>query len=152
MTLMFRESIYSSLVTIEDNHWDGCLKTILWDGLWKISQNEKVSQSAISQNKAEFRNLKKDVVTMTKKQREDKEAKIEEASLNSSPRKAASPLATACVSCHLIWLCWKVKTNDSNANKGQEISSSGKYFHRNQYSDYRWWRAFGNHCRIWKKP
>ena len=38
---------------------------------------------------------------MKTKQREDKEVKIKEASLNSSPRKAASPLATAVLSGHL---------------------------------------------------
>ena len=42
-----------------------------------------------------------EVVAMKKKQREDKEAKIKEASLKFSPRKAASPLATAVLSGHL---------------------------------------------------
>ena len=58
-------------------------------------RNEKVTQSAISQNKAAFKGYVKT------KQREDKEVKIKEASLNSSPRKAASPLATAVLSGHL---------------------------------------------------
>ena len=70
-------------------------------------RNEKVSQSAISQNMAAFKRYVEsfeeghEVVAVKKKQREDKEAKIKEASLNSSPRQAASPLATAVLSGHL---------------------------------------------------
>ena len=70
-------------------------------------RNEKVTQSTISQNKAAFKIYVElfeeghEVVAMKKKQREDKEAKIKEGSLNSSPRKAASPLATAVLSGHL---------------------------------------------------
>ena len=70
-------------------------------------RNEKVTQSAISQNKAAFKGYVesfeegREVVAMKTKQREDKEVKIKEASLNSSPRKAASPLATAVLSGHL---------------------------------------------------
>ena len=81
-------------------------------------RNDKVSQSAIRQNKRAFKRYVEsfeegcEVVALKKKQREDKEAKIKEASLNSSPRQAASPVATAVlsghhspekyVSCHLI--------------------------------------------------
>ena len=70
-------------------------------------RNEKVTQSAISQNKAAFKGYVesfeegREVVAMKTKQREDKEVKIKEASLNSSQRKAASPLATAGLSGHL---------------------------------------------------
>ena len=106
MTLMFRESIYSSLVAVEDNPLDGCLKMLLamQDGLWTTSEMKK---SAISKNKAAFKIYVEsfdeghEVVAMKRRRRENKEAKIKEASLNSSPRKAASPLATAVLSGHL---------------------------------------------------
>ena len=54
MTLMFRENIYSSLLAIEDNCSDGCLKMLLAmrDGLWTTSEMKK---SAIRQNKAAFK-------------------------------------------------------------------------------------------------
>jgi len=74
------------------------------DGLWTTSEMKK---SAISKNKAAFKIYVEsfdeghEVVAMKRRRRENKEAKIKEASLNSSPRKAASPLATAVLSGHL---------------------------------------------------
>ncbi|XP_068685772.1 uncharacterized protein [Montipora foliosa] len=67
-------------------------------------RNEKVSQSAISQNKGAFKKYVesfeegREVVAMKKKQREEKEAKIKEAIQNFTPRPAVSPLATAVLS------------------------------------------------------
>lgn len=85
------------------------LKNVLGYAGWFVDniRNEKVTQSAVSQNKAAFKGYVesfeegREVVAMKTKQREDKEAKIKEASLNSRPRKAASPLATAVLSGHL---------------------------------------------------
>ena len=68
-------------------------------------RNEKVSQSAISQNKAAFKRYVEsfeeghEVVAMKKKQREDKEAKVKEASVNFQPKTGFVPTCN----CSVIW-------------------------------------------------
>lgn len=51
---MKRESIHSSVITVEDNPSDGCVENAFGCVGWfmDIVRNEKLTQLAISQNKA----------------------------------------------------------------------------------------------------